>query len=243
MTRAVPLARAALSFSVQGELCKLSDFMVSPPVCAGKLEVAGMESFDWAIWRFVWSDAKAGIWDKWRVIKEAAVSVSVGVAIFPLFGSADSANDFTVEKLLVVPATLVAMMLVHALWSWVTGPRRLFYQQSEIILDLEISNVLAKAAAGNERLALVRSHFQSLIHKADEASDQHDMAACMVEAEELVRGMVPSFTDKLFRSWPQQHPLSPEPTIQDEMGFGKVVASLKIIMATITINDLPAPRT
>jgi hypothetical protein len=131
------------------------------------------------------------------------------------------------------------MMLIHALWSWVSGPRRLYYQQSERLAELEKSEGLAEAAASIERLRLVRSNFESLIHKCDEVLDQHDMAACMVEAEDLVRGMVPSFLDRLKRSWPQQHALSPAPTLQDEMGFGRVVASLKIIAASITINDLP----
>jgi hypothetical protein len=198
-----------------------------------------MESFDWAIWRFVWKDAVSGLWDKWRVIKEAAVSLSVGYVIFPLFGSADSSSDFAVEKLLVVPATLAVMMLVHALWSWVSGPRRLFYQQSERLAELTKSEAISKAAAKNEQLGIVHTHLRDLINRCDELADQHEMAARIVEAEDLIRGLIPTFLPRLVRAWPQQHALSPASTLQDEVGFGRFIASLKVIDGTITVDDLP----
>jgi len=126
--------------------------------------------FTWAIWDYVLSDLKSGLYAKLRMSMEGIVSLAIGWIVLAEFGSADAAFDFGLEKALVVPIALIVMMLMHGLWSWATAPRAIYKHQQAELRDARAESKRLKAEVSSLDAQLVSHRTQQ--SAIDEALDK-----------------------------------------------------------------------
>jgi hypothetical protein len=98
----------------------------------------------------------------WVVIN-SVVSLACGYLLLSMFGSADAAFNFGVEKLLAVPLGCVLFGVIHGLWVWATAGRQIYYElQSEI---KSLRNEVSGLKVRSDKASSLEIVFDSKQHK------------------------------------------------------------------------------